>query len=100
MDNEIETKLAVHVSPNASKNEIVSFDNGILRIKVAAPPVKGKANAELVSFLAGVLNISKRGVIIVRGANSRNKLISIEGLSEEDMACRLELFASQGKVRM
>ena len=92
MGDEMESKLSVHVSPNASKNEIVSFEDGLLRVRIAAPPVKGKANAELVAFLAKALGLKKSQVTIVKGASSRDKLVSIEGI--EDVSAQLRQLVS------
>jgi hypothetical protein len=99
IDEERESKLSVHVSPNASKNGLVSFENGILRVKIAAPPVKGKANAELAAFLAKVLDIKKGQVAIVKGAGSRDKLVAIEGMKKEDVSARLRQLVSLNKQR-
>jgi len=76
-------RIEVRVQPNAARNEIVALADGILRIKIAAPPVKGRANRELVDFLCKLLNLSKNRVSIVKGHTTRNKLVAIEGLSQE-----------------
>lgn len=60
-----------------------------IKIKLRAPAVEGKANAALRSFLAGELKISERAIVLERGQKSRDKLIRIEGLSEEDARRRL-----------
>ena len=75
--------------PNAARNELVGFSEGVLRVKVAAPPVKGKANKELIAFLAQKLGLSKGDLTILKGHSSRNKLISIAGLTREELTRRL-----------
>lgn len=75
--------------PNAARNELAGFAEGVLRIKVAAPPVKGKANKELIAFLAQKLGLNKGDLIILKGHTSRNKLISISGLTREELNQRL-----------
>lgn len=75
--------------PNAARNELAGFSEGVLRVKVAAPPVKGKANKELIAFLAQKLGLSKGDLTILKGHSSRNKLISIAGLSREELIRRL-----------
>ena len=75
--------------PNAARNELAGFSEGVLRVKVAAPPVKGKANKELIAFLAQKLGLSKGDLTILKGHSSRNKLISIAGLSREELTRRL-----------
>jgi uncharacterized protein (TIGR00251 family) len=82
-------KLWLHVYPNATRNELVGFWEGVLRLKVAAPPVKGKANKELIAFLAQKLGLRKGDLTILKGHSSRNKLISIAGLSREELNQRL-----------
>ena len=56
---------------------------------MAAPPVEGRANRELMSFLAERLGISRSSVVIVRGHTSKDKLIEVLGLSAEEVAARL-----------
>jgi uncharacterized protein (TIGR00251 family) len=81
--------LIVKVTPNASHNEITGFTDGVLQVKVAAPPVKGKANKELTDFLSRTLGVSKSSISIVKGHTSHNKVIAIEGLSREEIMKRL-----------
>ena len=60
-----------------------------IKIKLRAPPLEGKANAALRSFLAEELEISERKIVLERGEKSRDKLVRIEGLSEEEVRRRL-----------
>ena len=77
------TTISIKVTPNAARNEIAGFADDILRVKVAAPPVKGKANKELVSFLCRLLAVSKDRVSIVKGHTARNKIVAIDGMNKE-----------------
>jgi uncharacterized protein (TIGR00251 family) len=77
------------VHPNASRNEVTGFTDGVLHIRIAAPPVKGKANRELTAFLSKALGVSKGSLAIVKGHTSHNKVIAIDGLSQEDVINRL-----------
>jgi uncharacterized protein (TIGR00251 family) len=77
------------VHPNAARNELAGFSEGVLRVRVAAPPVKGKANKELIAFLAQKLGLSKGDLTILKGHTSRNKVISIAGLTREELNQRL-----------
>ena len=79
----------MHVHPNAARNELAGFSEGVLRVRVAAPPVKGKANKELIAFLARKLGLSKGDLTILRGHTSRYKLISVAGLTREELNRRL-----------
>jgi len=83
-------RLAVKVTPNAGRSEITGFKAGVLQVKIGAPPDKGKANKELADFLSGVLGIKKSAILIIKGQTSRNKLISIEGMSGEEILKRLQ----------
>jgi uncharacterized protein (TIGR00251 family) len=74
--------LAVRVTPRASKNEIVEIlSDGTVKVHLTAPPVEGKANDALVKFLAGVLEVPASRVEIVAGANGRDKLVAVTGMS-------------------
>lgn len=74
-------RFRVRLQPRASRNEIAGTLDGVLRVRLHAPPVDGAANEALVAFLAERLAIPRRGVRIVTGATSRTKLIEIEGVS-------------------
>jgi uncharacterized protein (TIGR00251 family) len=70
--------LSVKVTPKSSKNEIVGFlDDGTMKLKITAAPEKGKANAEIVAFLAAQFGVSKRQVEIVRGDTAALKVVVI-----------------------
>jgi uncharacterized protein (TIGR00251 family) len=84
-----ETKILLRVYPAASKNEVLGFTGEVLRVKVAAPPVRGKANKELLTFLSQVLSISPRALTIIQGHTSKNKVIAVAGLSQEEIMKRL-----------
>ena len=84
-----EVKISLHVYPNAPRNQLVGFSDGVLGVKIAAPPVKGQANRELVAFLSQVLGVGKSSLAILKGHTSRNKLISVSGLSQQEVMQRL-----------
>jgi uncharacterized protein (TIGR00251 family) len=83
------TTLHVHVVPNARIDKVVSEHGGAIKIKLRAPAVEGKANSALISFLADELNISQRAIVLEHGQKSRDKLIRIDGLTEEEVRRRL-----------
>jgi uncharacterized protein (TIGR00251 family) len=83
--------LSVKVTPNAGRNEISGFKEGILLVKVAAPPERGKANKELIDFLAEKLGIKKSAVLITKGQTSRHKTIIIVGMSNEEVLKRISM---------
>jgi uncharacterized protein (TIGR00251 family) len=70
--------LEIHVQPGAKKSEVAGVHGNALKIRVAAPPVEGKANAALVAFLADQFSVARRAVTIVRGENGRRKTIRVE----------------------
>jgi len=72
-------KFGVQVVPRASRSEIVGEHEGLLRIRIAAPPVEGAANKELVKVLAKKFRVSKGNVEIVSGQSSRIKQVAISG---------------------
>lgn len=70
--------------PNAHANQINSvLSDGTFKIKIKAQPISGKANKELIAFLADILSIRKSNVIIISGEKSRNKIIELEGIEEK-----------------
>ncbi len=82
-------KIKVRVQPGASKNEIQGFQDDVLRIKLTAPPVEGKANKALIALLADALRLSKSSITIVTGQSGREKLVEVEGLSVDELRRRL-----------
>jgi Uncharacterized conserved protein len=81
--------LRFRVVPNAKSDEVVGEHGDAIKVKRRASAVEGRANAALRCFLAEVLNIPKRAIILERGQRSRDKVIRIEGLSEHDARRRL-----------
>ena len=69
----------VQVVPRASRSEVAGEHNGSLRIRVAAPPVDGAANKEVIQVLAKAFNVSRSAVTILSGHSGRLKQVSIEG---------------------
>ena len=81
--------LRFHIVPNAKQNKVMGEHGSAIKIKLRAPALEGKANAALRSFLAEELKISERRIVLERGQKSREKVIRIDGLSEEDVRRRL-----------
>jgi len=81
--------LRVRVTPRAKRNEIAGFRDGVLQIRVAAPPIEGKANASVLKLLAKRLGVPRSSLIVVRGEGSRDKVIRIERLNEEEVKAAL-----------
>ena len=81
--------LAIKVVPNAPRSAVAGWLGEALKVKVHAPPVEGRANEELCSFLATQLGLPRRSVTVLRGDYSRLKLVRIEGLAGFDVRSRL-----------
>jgi uncharacterized protein (TIGR00251 family) len=75
--------IRVHVIPNAKIDKVVGEHGDAIKIKLRAPAVEGKANAALRCFLAEKLNTHERSITLEHGEKSRDKVIRIDGLSEQ-----------------
>ena len=84
-------RLAVQVSPNAKKSEIISDDGEVLRIRLQAQPVDGKANEALIAFLSKKLRVPKRQIAITHGTSAKKKLLEISdtGFSLETLESKI-----------
>lgn len=82
-------RISLYVQPRASKTAIVGMHDGCIKVRLAAPPVDGAANAALIEFVAVQLGIAKSRVRLVSGASSRRKVIEIEGVDEATVAASL-----------
>ena len=74
-------RIEVRVQPRASSNEIVGFREGVLRVRLQAPPVDGAANEALVELLADELGVPRRCISIASGFGSRNKVVEVEAVA-------------------
>ncbi len=84
-----ETRLALHVQPNAKSSEILRLANGVLQVRVAAPAKEGRANEALADLLVSVLGVPKARIRVIRGLAARNKIVAVQGLSQEVAIQRL-----------
>ena len=78
------TVLQFHVQPRASRTEVVGWHGDAIKVRLAAPPVDGAANAALLTFLADTLDVPRTSVRLVSGSTSRRKRIAITGRSVEE----------------
>ncbi len=89
------TRIAVRLSPRASRDEIGGFEPAadgageVLRVRVTAPPVDGRANTALTRLLAKRLGVARGAVTIVGGQSSRRKVVAVEGLSLAELRALL-----------
>ena len=82
-------RFEVHAKPRAKKSRVVGERGDAVEIALAAPPVDGAANEELVRLLGKVLGIPKRDIELVRGEGSREKLLAVTGLPASEVEARL-----------
>ena len=83
-------RLRVRVQPGASRTEIVGRHGDAIKVKVAAPPVRGAANEGLTDALAGVLGLPRRAVRVVQGHGSRDKVVEVVCTDVAGCRARLE----------
>jgi len=69
--------FSIYAQHGAKRTEISGLHGHALKVRVAAPPAEGRANDELVAFLAAALGVPKKSVTVVKGARSRRKTVSI-----------------------
>jgi uncharacterized protein len=81
--------IRVHIVPNAKTDKLVGEHAGAIKIKLRAPAVERKANTALRKFLAETLSIPQRAIVLERGERSRDKVIRINDMSEDDIRRRL-----------
>jgi uncharacterized protein (TIGR00251 family) len=79
--------LRLKITPNAPANAVLGETDGVIRLKLQAPAVEGKANAALVAFLAKTLQVAKAAVSLKGGRRSRLKQVEVQGLDGAE-ACR------------
>lgn len=84
--------LFLHLQPKASKTEFCGAHGERLKLRVQAPPIEGRANAEVIAFLAKVFGVPKRDVSVVSGELSREKTVAVK--SPKRLPPELELSAT------
>jgi uncharacterized protein (TIGR00251 family) len=71
--------LFLHVQPGAKRTQAAGLHGEALKVRLAAPPAEGRANAALIAWLADVFEVPRRQVRLVRGGKSREKVVEISG---------------------
>ena len=87
-------RLPVRLTPGASADRIDGWDvdadgRPVLKVRVRARPVEGEANEALIKLLAKALGLAKSSVVLLRGGQSRTKMVEVEGLSGDELKARL-----------
>jgi uncharacterized protein len=88
--SENSTNLNIQVHPKAARNSVVRNENSVWHLKIAAPPVEGKANKELIEYLSNILDTGKSRLSIEKGETSHRKVVLVAGLSIEQVEERLK----------
>jgi uncharacterized protein (TIGR00251 family) len=84
------TTVAVRLRPRGSRDELLGMRDGVLRAKVTAPPVDGRANKALCKLIAKRVGVAPSRVSVVRGEKSREKVVRVEGVGKAEVEAALE----------
>ena len=83
--------VTVRVQPRSSRDGVAGLSEGVLRVRLTAPPVENRANEALVRFLAGALRVPRGCVEILAGDRGRNKIVRVRGVAPDELRRRLGL---------
>lgn len=78
-------KLAIHATPGARRTEAAGAHGDALRVRLAAPPVDGKANAALIAWASGVFQLPRAQIDLLHGAGGRRKLLGLDFASGDEL---------------
>ena len=78
--------LTLHIQPRASRTDLAGLHGGAIKVRVAAPPVEGAANAELVRFVAERIGVPRAAVTIKSGATARRKTVVVQGVATDALS--------------
>jgi uncharacterized protein len=78
-------RLALRVQPRSRRNEIAGERAGALLVRVTAPPVDGKANEAVRRLVAQRLGVPVGRVAVIRGESSRDKLVEVDGIDNDEL---------------
>jgi uncharacterized protein (TIGR00251 family) len=84
-------RIEVRLQPRGSRDELLGIRDGVLRAKVSAPPVDGRANQALCRLIAKRLGVPPSGVSVIRGERSRDKVVRVEGIADADVRAALAI---------
>ena len=76
--------LSVRVVPRSPRDGVAEYEGGVLRIRLNAPPVEGRANSALVRFLARALGVPRSQVTLLSGETGRNKIVRVAGVTRAE----------------
>lgn len=84
-------QLQLHVQPGASRTGLAGLHGDALKVRVAAPPSEGRANRELLAYLAELLNVAPARIALVKGESGRRKTVVVQGIKLQEARRRLGL---------
>ena len=94
------TLLTIRVTPNARRDELVALSAPTeMRLKLRAPAQEGKANSEMISFLAELLDCRRSELVLLSGHKSRSKVVAVCGHSQEDIVERLAAALREARIQ-
>jgi uncharacterized protein (TIGR00251 family) len=87
----------IRVLPRSSKCELAGLQGDALKIRITAPPVEGRANEDCIRFLASLLNVKRTDIAITAGHKSKNKRVTVAGLTPGDILRAISPAPSHGE---
>jgi len=82
-------RIAVRLRPRGHADELLGMEDGVLHARVTAPPIDGKANKALCRLIAKRVGVAPSRVVVARGAKSREKLVEVEGVGQDELLAAL-----------
>jgi uncharacterized protein len=84
-------RIAVIVTPGARRTELVGRQGDAWKLRVSAPPERGRANAAVCALVADLVGVSPRDVRVAAGTSARRKVVDVAGVETDEVAARLDL---------
>jgi uncharacterized protein len=84
-----DARITVRLQPRARRDEITGARDGVLLVRVTAPPLEGRANRALCRLIADRLGVAPSRVKVIRGGHARDKLLAVEGVDQAAADARL-----------
>lgn len=82
-------RVTIRAKPRSAKSRILGFREGALEIAIAAPPVDGAANTELIRTLSKALGVGRSSLTIASGKGGKTKIVAVEGITEDELRAKL-----------
>lgn len=89
-------RLRLRVSPGANRSAVVGRHGDAWKVRVVAPPERGRANDEVVALLARVLELTRPAIHVVAGRSGRDKVVELDGVTVEEAERRLAAARKEG----